>query len=64
MITGASSGIGEQLAYACAQHGANLMLSARREQKLQAVASQCRNLGAPEAFVVCADMSVQAGIAI
>ncbi|NRA49956.1 MAG: SDR family oxidoreductase [Phaeodactylibacter sp.] len=36
-ITGASSGIGENLAYAFAEHGADLILSARNEQELKRV---------------------------
>lgn len=38
-ITGASSGIGEALAYQFAKEGAKLVLSARREQELQRVAN-------------------------
>ena len=37
LITGASSGIGEQMAYMYAQHGANVFITARREQQLQTV---------------------------
>jgi len=40
-ITGASSGIGEALAYEFATKGANLVLSARRESELQRVAQAC-----------------------
>jgi short-subunit dehydrogenase len=41
-ITGASSGIGEALAYVCAKEGAILVLSARREDELKRVASNCK----------------------
>jgi short-subunit dehydrogenase len=45
-ITGASSGIGEALAYAFARQGARLVLSARRESELNRVADSCRIYGA------------------
>lgn len=41
-ITGASSGIGEALAYTCANEGARLIISARREEELKRVASNCK----------------------
>jgi len=50
-ITGASSGIGEALAYAFAAEGALLVLSARREEELQRVAKSCGN-----AYVLPFDM--------
>ena len=40
-ITGASSGIGEQLTYQLAERGNNLILSARRKEALEAVKSNC-----------------------
>lgn len=42
-ITGASSGIGEALAYQFDNEGAKLVLSARREKELQRVKANCKN---------------------
>lgn len=40
-ITGASSGIGEELAYALAREGSFLILSARNKEKLEQVKAKC-----------------------
>jgi len=37
VVTGASSGIGEQIAYQFASMGANLLVTARTEKKLEKV---------------------------
>ncbi len=44
-ISGASSGIGEHLAYAYAKRGANIGLAARRTELLEKIAASCRDFG-------------------
>lgn len=57
IITGASSGIGEHLSFEYARRGANLVLTARRENLLQKNAETCRQLGSPDVLVVPADLT-------
>ncbi len=51
VITGASSGIGKELAVQLSKFGAKLSLGARNEKKLQDVAEECENNGAEVIFV-------------
>jgi len=56
ILTGASSGIGKELAYQLAQQGAWLALAARSLDKLETVAAECRQRGA-KALVVQTDVT-------
>src|ERR1044072_344296 len=55
VITGASSGVGKAMALELAQHGAKLVLAARREKALDELAAECNELGAV-AITVPTDM--------
>ncbi len=59
IITGASSGIGRELAYQLARQGARLALGARDAERLEEVAAECRASGA-QVLVVPTDVGVQA----
>jgi short-subunit dehydrogenase len=59
VITGASDGIGAELARQLAIDKPNLVLAARRKEALEAVAAQCRQSGAQVLAQVC-DVGVQA----
>ena len=63
LICGASSGIGEELAYQLAPHGAKLVLVARSLEKLEKVRSELVKRGTPEdnILVVSFDFSNVAG---
>ncbi|XP_073003516.1 11-beta-hydroxysteroid dehydrogenase B-like [Typha latifolia] len=56
VITGASSAIGEQIAYEYARRQANLVLVARREQRLFGIRENARLLGAKQVMVIAADV--------
>jgi uncharacterized protein len=58
IVTGASSGIGEELARAFARHGHALALVARRESRLQALAAEIAANGMPEPLVLPFDLSL------
>uniref|UniRef100_A0A8C5TBC9 Hydroxysteroid 11-beta-dehydrogenase 1-like protein n=1 Tax=Malurus cyaneus samueli TaxID=2593467 RepID=A0A8C5TBC9_9PASS len=57
LVTGASAGIGEQIAYHYARFGAEIVLTARREAVLQKVMEKCLALGAKKISYIPADMS-------
>lgn len=56
VITGASSGIGRAVALEMARRGANVTLGARRLDRLESVAAECRALGV-EARAIAADVT-------
>ena len=55
-VTGASSGIGEALAVAFAERGAQLVLSARNEVEINRVAARCTKSGATSVLVQPLDL--------
>ncbi len=59
LITGASAGIGQACARTMAQEGARLVLTARREERLETLLAECRALGG-EAMAVVGDAREQA----
>lgn len=61
LITGASSGIGEGIALELAAAGMTLLLGARRVNRLEALAQQCRQQGA-EVAVQALDVTQQASV--
>ncbi|KAM9848733.1 hydroxysteroid 11-beta-dehydrogenase 1-like protein [Aulostomus maculatus] len=57
LVTGASTGIGEQMAYHYARFGAQIVITARRDKVLKQVVDKCLSLGAQKAFYIAADMA-------
>lgn len=62
VVTGASSGIGRELARLAARDGYDVVLVARRAQRLESLAEECRELGV-SATVVPADLATSEGMA-
>ena len=59
IITGASKGIGAELARQLAARSVKLVLAARNEAELTAVAEECRKLGATGVITVKCDVAVE-----
>jgi len=62
LITGASSGFGACAARAFAAEGCNLLLGARRMERLEAVAEESRKAGARSAHIHAIDVSKTASV--
>lgn len=58
MITGASSGIGEELAKNLASRGFNLILTARRSERLKEIKEKLTSVFDVKVKIICADLSV------
>ena len=56
LITGASAGIGAELARVFAAHGHELVLVARRQDRLEALADEIAATGKPRPVVLPADL--------
>ncbi|ERE72646.1 corticosteroid 11-beta-dehydrogenase isozyme 1-like protein [Cricetulus griseus] len=56
IVTGASKGIGREMAYHLSEMGAHVVLTARSEEGLQKVVSRCLELGAASAHYIAGTM--------
>ena len=63
LITGASSGLGRQMAIEFARRGYRLALTARRLDVLQALQTELLQAGAPHVFVAALDVTDAAAVA-
>ena len=61
LITGASSGIGEELALQLARAGARLALAARRTERLEQLQRKIRDSGAIEPLIITCDVTSDEG---
>lgn len=57
LITGASGGLGEQIAHKAAAHGATVVVAARRQERLKAVRDRCAQLSGQPAYAYALDAS-------
>ncbi len=57
LITGASEGIGKAIARRAAQDGSDLILTARSEDKLEALASELRDANGVDVKVIAGDLN-------
>ena len=64
LVTGASAGIGKEFARQLAEAGVNLVITARREDRLQELASQLQSAHGVTVDCVAADLSSSEGAAV
>lgn len=62
LVTGASSGIGRELARCFAADGCRTILTARRQAELDALAAELRSQSGSEVTVVTSDLATPAGV--
>ena len=62
LVTGASSGFGAETARQLADMGVNLLLGARREDRLEQVAAECLERGAASAHIHKLDVADTASV--
>ena len=62
LVTGASDGVGRAMAREAARHGLNIVLVARREERLRATAAQIEASFKTETRVIAADLGEAAGV--
>lgn len=62
LLTGASNGVGEHLAYIFASKGARLFLTSKSEKNLKTVAANCERFGAASVYYQVADMTNSSSI--
>jgi short-subunit dehydrogenase len=63
LITGASSGIGAELARVFAAHGHELVITARRQARLTALAAEIAASGRPRPTIIVADLAARDAVA-
>jgi len=62
LVTGSSSGIGEEAALHLASLGANLIVTGRDEQRIKSVAEKCRKISGKKVVSVAADLLVDENV--